>query len=69
MRKLEKEITHQEREVQPLRSLVKGSKAVKVSIKQTNLHMLAESKEYLCPCYRGALKSLLECVGNYHANN
>lgn len=52
MKKLEKEITHKEREIQSLRSLVKGLEANKVSLKQTNLHLLAESEEYLCQCHR-----------------
>lgn len=63
MKKLEKEITHHEEEVQSLRSLVKGLKAVKLSIKQTNLHILAESKEYLCQCHRGTLKSPISVCG------
>lgn len=40
MKKLEKEITHKEREIRSLRSVVKALEADKVSLKQTNLHVL-----------------------------
>lgn len=49
MRKLEKEITHQEREVQPLRSLVKGSKAVKVSTKTDKPAHVGREQRILVP--------------------